>query len=420
MKLLEYPYYAYQDLQNAQDYKHDIIRNMMKCPPCGYKFTSKKGKYSTTNRHKINYFLSKWLDLFNSIGGDKEFFLDVIYRRQTQHPNYLPYLKHSSKIPDGSCCFVNSYPLITYNNWILSIEDWVTLFYWWVFNGDTHSFGVHTHQSGKLIQSLLMCQNCLGIITNMKQTVKSLSFICKNSINHKLFHLPSCCPKLPTKKRRSDGIIKFLFHGSMNATPQHIGLRGGLYFLSAFTALANKYNNIEYHIIYNFPNYEDFLLPAHCNELKYNKKIIWHNKYLSKSAFENIVSQTDVLVLPSFSLHSNSIVQSLSRGIPVLTSSNWGAPEYITDDYNGWIAHFPTNTFLSWVDKNGVNREGYHAYWHINKLYEEILTEKTAEIIENPKQIELMSENALESYYNHFTVTQYKKRFKRILDQIYV
>ncbi len=157
--------------------------------------------------------------------------------------------------------------------------------------------------------------------------------------------------------------------------------KGGLYALEVIDRLTKKYNNVEGTIISEVPK-EIF------NKYKSNPKIKFRGMIPQKELFEKIYPSTDILVYPSFTdTFGFQITEAMAFGIPVVAVGGHSRKELIEDGKTGFVVDNPfgdyvKNEFLENINKKVVNN----------------LTEKTSEIIKNPKLREQMSKDCIKLF----------------------
>lgn len=411
---IEYPGYLFKDLQPKTAPYHLLLKYLTDYPPEGYTFEEKPDNIQESQIHKyvpIQNFLEEWAAKTGVY--DVNEVLDHTIKNKAYRTDPFPY-----ELPLDKPCLMSPFPIITPNPYMLEIEDWVTLFCWYFFNGLTSHIDVKCHHGTRILKALFSLDNCRGIFTHIPQTIESLTSIFGKDLQHKFRYIPIGYeqPKGVKPKKVGD-TINFLFHGSFNHTPLHFFLRGGFAFLEAFLRQADKYKNITYTIIYDEIGMSMMPYPYY-RLIKTHTQIRYINRYLPKNEFEAELRKADVFVIPAHRTHSMSISQALSWGIPVLTSNGWGIDHYVKDGYNGLVAKFSPQV-NSWVDDTGIFREEYQPIHTLNETLVSNLEASIEGFVEQPYIIENMSESALEFAKENLSIENRNKYLKPLLDEAF-
>lgn len=74
-----------------------------------------------------------------------------------------------------------------------------------------------------------------------------------------------------------------------------------------------------------------------------------------------------MVALPSIRVHSHSLCEAISYGVPVITTNGWGIDEFIKHNKNGYIIEGFEN--LSWHNENIGCIENYNFMFNNIKLF---------------------------------------------------
>jgi glycosyltransferase involved in cell wall biosynthesis len=276
--------------------------------------------------------------------------------------------------------------------YIFNFEDQATL-YRLIENGFTYNIDFKNHIETDYIRYVLEDPRCKKIICHIEKMAKALPKLLDSEIiaNKTFYERVGINLKTNTfiSKKKGD-TINILFTNSYYDWDGSFYLRGGHILTYVFNLLSQKYKNIHLTIRSSIPaNYPsiDFLR---------NHPQIEILDYLSVDKLDEVYKKSDIVVLPSARVHSHSICQAFSYGLPVIGSDGWGNDEFITHEENGFIIKGFNN--VSWNDENVGCIENYNNIYTIQPddpriqqlyFYLEFL-------IENPENLDVLKSNCLE------------------------
>lgn len=145
--------------------------------------------------------------------------------------------------------------------------------------------------------------------------------------------------KCDNKKPNTDFTI--LFTNSFSNSPTNLELRGAAIVLIAFKHLVERYPNIK--LIFR-----GCVSPTHEKDILEIPNIEYIPDRLPQKELDKLYEKSDIFVLPSARVHSHSIVQAFSHGLPVITSNGWGIDEFVEHEVNGII--LSNGKKISWHD----------------------------------------------------------------------
>lgn|GEM_PF-1243472 len=198
---------------------------------------------------------------------------------------------------------------------------------------------------------------CLGIFSHIPETICSLSrFFQDPEIDRKLFSskigLSSLAVRDPRLREAAPGSKpKFLFINSAHQNPENFFRRGGHIVLRFWKEYAASGRDGLLILRCTRPCERDLIEhgvdTAFVNDAS-GRSVIWAEDYLANDEINALMASASFFLLPSLSLHSASILQSMSLGaIPVVTDTI-GTSVYVTDDEHGIVL-------------SGVRRALWHA-----------------------------------------------------------
>jgi glycosyltransferase involved in cell wall biosynthesis len=237
--------------------------------------------------------------------------------------------------------------------------------------------------------------NCISILPWSNAAVESIKNYFKEDFNHFSKKIKVLYPALPnyyykygnTKDhsiiKDSSSEIKILFIG------KDYRRKGLLELLDAFKQLQYKYNNLHLYCISDLPNevinrYKNYKIDFYpCN---------FKQEELVKKFFLNV----DLFILPTHvDTFGMVLLESLSSGVPVITTKQFAAEEIIQEGINGWFVDskkLPLNNF-SYLNIGDDYLEQFPENILINSIVQVV-----SDIIDNNKFKDVRKENC----YNEF------------------
>ncbi|WP_137938176.1 hypothetical protein [Chitinivorax sp. B] len=186
---------------------------------------------------------------------------------------------------------------------------------------------------------------CLGIFSHIDNTLNSISNFFKNKdIDIKLLKsdigLSDASYKRNLKIKHIKEFPIFLFINSANQNPNNFFNRGGHIVLRFWEHFINNGRKGMLLVRCAKPNDQELKdngVNIHFVQSELGKSILWVQDYLSNSEMSNLIEKAHILLLPSLSLHSASIIQSMLLGTVPIVTDTIGTDNYITDEFNGLI-----------------------------------------------------------------------------------
>jgi len=284
--------------------------------------------------------------------------------------------------------------------YIFNIEDQMTL-YRYLGNGQTYDIDFHKHPETDFIKYVLEDSRCKKIICHIEKMANTLpsllkSNIIKNKIEYQKIGIP--IKNINNKINRNN--FNILFTNSFYNSEFSFYLRGGHILVNTFLKLVQKYPDVKLTLRTSIPR--DFNYIHHPNI-----KII--ENFIPENKLEELYLDADIYVLPSCRVHSHSIIQAFSYGLPVISTNGWGIEESIKHEFNGLIINGFEN--ISWHDKNVGCIEHYQNIMHpqliehaSNQLY--YYLEFT---INNPDYLNQLKENCILNCKSEYSLLNWDK-----------
>ncbi|MFQ5751374.1 MAG: glycosyltransferase, partial [bacterium] len=352
----------------------------LELPPDGYRFTRYDNEHIDTSNSakKVKWKLRQLYRALNLL----PHILKLIFKSLTNgaNPFYIfkfllsrgigSQLRHPKM---NSLVFVPSVPY-TFGQypWVIEIEDTTSLFFPFWDNGHTSKINPDQFPYLPIIKTLLELKSCRAIITHVKSTADSIPKLFKSeTINQKLFYAPlgMKTDKIIHRKIKKTETMTMLFTNSWHQNPRSFYIRGGLDVIEAFGILKEKYPFLHLvmrtalpfkrHLGPDFKNKPQFFIKPKYTRILEKSKVEVLQNFFSKEAWEKLLSEADIYLMPSDRIHVVSMLEALSYGMILVASDGWGIEEYITDGYNGMIVKGRYGK-VTWMDeKEGVLREDY-------------------------------------------------------------
>jgi glycosyltransferase involved in cell wall biosynthesis len=326
---------------------------------------------------------------------------------------YIPqtYLEDSQKY------FIHpGLPMVDRNadiEYIFNFEDQTTL-YRLIDNGFTYDVDFQNHLETDYIRYVLEDPRCKKIICHIEKMAKALPrLLGSNTIANKtVYEKVGIDLKvdnfIPKEKKDT---INILFTNSYYDWDGSFYLRGGHILVNVFNLLCKKHKNIHLTIRSSIPKSYTNLINADPHHDPYNNPNIEIIEYLPESELDNLYKKSDIVVLPSARVHSHSICQAFSHGIPVISTDGWGIDEFIIHEETGLIMKGFNK--ISWNNEDIGCVENYNNVYKVSmqdySYYIEQLYFYLNFLIENPEGLNTLKNNCLETCKNKYSLLNWKK-----------
>ena len=139
---------------------------------------------------------------------------------------------------------------------------------------------------------------------------------------------------------------------------------------------------------------------------KYPKNVNIIHDYLPKNKLEDIMYGQDVFLLPSKQVHSASLTEAFSFGMPSIVSNGWGMSEFCVDDFNCLMHEIEPTSFRRWLGK-----PPYESF--LNNIIPRIKS-----LCNNRELLIKKSENTLSWYMTNHCRENHINNFARLLNYV--
>lgn len=287
--------------------------------------------------------------------------------------------------------------------YVFNFEDQMTL-YRFTENGYTFNVDFKTHPENDYIRYILEDSRCKKIICHIKKMAEALPKLLNSDIiaNKTIHENVGIDLKVNTftPKKKGD-LITILFTNSYYDWDMSFYLRGGHILIRAFNFLCKDYKNVRLIIRSNIPkDYYD-------KNLLNNDKIEIINDFLSEEELAELYKKADLVVLPAARVHSHSICQAFSYGLPVISTNGWGIEEFITHKENGVIIEGFND--ISWHNEEVGCVEDYNNVFFIGKTKIDQLYFYLSSLLENPDDLNILKNNSLKTCVNKYSLLNWEK-----------
>jgi len=386
---------------------HPLFGYIISNPPSGYQFITPK----TSNPWRAIRLVAPSISLFLSAvanGAKLDDSMEFIRTRQINLQLCIPANVRLVFIPNWPYTF-GQVP------WVIETEDVIDLFAPFTWHGQTSSFDVFGAPCYPALKALFESSSCKGIITHIKSTAESLPRLFNNpALSEKITYIPLGIPLPPRPARlekRENDMICLLFTNSWHQGSQNFYLRGGLDVLEAFSILASRYSNVRLFLRTTLPPDLD----EHYLKIIRDCPVEVLDHFLSRNKMQELVSGSDIFVLPSARVHSISILEAMAQGMALVVSDGWGITEYVTDGHNGLVVRGRYGK-CSWVDENGMLREDYSHLFSSDPVVVRGLVDSLSELIEKKEMRERLGQNARTDVETKFSIDNWNIGLKKIFD----
>jgi glycosyltransferase involved in cell wall biosynthesis len=231
----------------------------------------------------------------------------------------------------GGLHFLQGAPLTLGDHpWLMQIETAASLFLPFVTSADSWSFDRDTSQIYQIIRTLMLSDECLGVVTNIRATKEALPTLFRSpALAEKVFHLPFAT-KLCAQIAQRNG-KRFLFTTSWHQHERSFYRRGGIDALLIFLELAKRHKGLELTIRAKIPS--DIGLDMREKIASANIRVI--DEWIEPDAIASLFDEADFYLLPAMDLHSMSTIEAMSHGCICVLADSWGSDEYLFDQRNG-------------------------------------------------------------------------------------
>jgi hypothetical protein len=284
----------------------------------------------------------------------------------------------------------------------------------------TGGFDLHGGALRRHYRRIFASPLCLGIFSHIPETLRGLStFFDDPEIDGKLFpsriglseHTFAGVDLLPKKPLTH---ARFLFLNSAHQNRGGFFKRGGhvvLRFWKEFRALGHSGS---LHLRCSRPTDKD--LRGHEVDVDFlraeeNRSIFWIEDYLTMPELNALVAESHFFLLPSWSLHSASIMQALAMGtVPVVTDT-LGTSHYVTDDQNGIMLKGVFAANWETDPATGILIDRYRTNPALDQQLVSQMTQRISAFMTAPHRYEQLCSSALECSRRKFSGSLFSEDF---------
>lgn len=287
---------------------HSGLSSLIDTPPEGYVFLTNTRLAPRKLRRRLEFSEFRWV-------------VDGIIPLNIA----LPFLQ--SAVPRKS---VSADVLFSYNHvsflrmpWVLQVE----------FAHSLVGRGFRAFEGFKrFVAARLGSTDCRSIIVWTENARKSLQINFENydDWSYKIALIPQAVPSHQPKKKEDDGIVDFLFVGSIN-DPRTFYSKGGIETLEAFLALERRVARVRLTVRAKVPE---------CVRARYaldsRKNITVVDSPVNPNELGDIFSGADIFLYPTHEAQNFVVLDAMSYGLPVVTTQI-GSSGRIANGHNGFV-----------------------------------------------------------------------------------
>ena len=186
-----------------------------------------------------------------------------------------------------------------------------------------------------LVEDAFASPNCRRVITWSELTRRSIleSLDCSR-FGGKIEVVRFAPPARPRfESARRSGRLRLLFLGTANA-PGAFNIRGGREVLEAFTALAQRYPNVELVVRSELP-------PGVRSRYRGHPRVLFAEGVLTAEELDGLYRSSDVFLFPAYYSPWMTTLEAMSYGLPVITTNVYANPEMVQDGVSGFVVAAP-------------------------------------------------------------------------------
>jgi len=196
----------------------------------------------------------------------------------------------------------------------------------------------------RILKHQLEAPACLGIITHAQAAARQFLDIFDSPVIERkctLINLPSDIvdrsvtggPRL--RARGQKDTVTLFFAASAAVMPEGFFTRGGVDVLNAFADLSEEFGNLRLILRGHLPPG----LSARLHRLaREHPGIRWIADHLPQDAHEELLSESDIFVMPSIGVYRNGLIQALRFGLVPVIADCFYAENFIEPEITGMIA----------------------------------------------------------------------------------
>ena len=270
---------------------------------------------------------------------------------------------------------------------------------------------------------------CLGIFSHLQHSLEEVSkFFGSSLIDDRLFasRIGFYNGKQSSSFIDSKGPLNspvFLFINSANQNPGNFFLRGGHLALSYWKAAFTNPGDARLFMRCKRPN--DELLADYGVDLDWLKQherrsVIWIEDYLSGDELNVLMQAAHFLLLPSYSLHSVSIMQAMAAGAVPVVSDTLGTSRFVADAVDGIILKGMRSNNWKLDANTGVMFDCYERNCERDRVVVQQLVSRISALIASPSLYSDMQVAAMAKAGQEFSGKAFSEDFWQKVRQKYL
>lgn len=235
---------------------------------------------------------------------------------------------------------------------------------------------------------------CLGIFSHIPNTLESLSrFFADADIDKKLFSSrigmsSKAIRGIEIPKEKELSPTRFMFLNSAHQNPKNFFNRGGhivLRFWKEFKARGRDGQLIMRCTKPSRSDLHEYGVDTSFLDAEAGQSILWAEDYLSSDELNALMAKSHFFLLPSSSLHSAAIMETMGFGmVPVLTDTV-GTSEYLTDEKHGIVLKGVRKALWSKDPNTGILVDHYCRRPYLDDSLVFQMTNRIFKILDEPE-----------------------------------
>lgn len=251
-------------------------------------------------------------------------------------------------------------------------------------------------------------ENCLGIVSHIPETLSQISeFFQSSIIDDKLVSMPIGLDSayIAEDVQKSTPRTDFVFLGSQQANAGEFALRGGVSALQLALVLLRERRDVSFCFRSHRPkDHELASFGIDVEELKRleGRDVVWIQHHLPPKAQKALIARCHFLLLPSASLHSQSIMSALANGTVPIVTDTIGTDVYVEDMVNGAVIHGVRSEIWERNDSLRITGSRRARFVRMEATVTSLLIARVRELLSNPHKTQEMSNAARKTVRQRF------------------
>lgn len=321
--------------------------------------------------------------------------------------------------PDHQFSILHTAPYtLNQTPWLLHLEVPITVFFPFISYGISWNLEFESKPYYKLAKAYVESNQCLGIFSHLKSTCEALPRLFRNQkLAEKIHYFPLSAPALKAsqaqKPSEKGGPIRILFTGSFNHDPWSFYSRGGLYVVEAFLTLVEEYPDLELVLRVELPLTLDQKL---LDRILGHPRISIRTQWLSEQELQGLFDSADIMALPSYTLHCQSIFRAMASGCCCVVSDAPDFEQFVRDGENCLIAGGRRGRVYDVDPQLGIVREHYPNMRIFERPYAKTVTETFRRLLADRELLRKLQTNAREFIAIDYPQEKTVAAFNRLLE----